>query len=75
LHKGGADNGVFIQITSDDLKKSDVPTRKYSIGILKEAQSIGDYLALAGRGRRIIRLHLTGDTVAGLQSLLDMIRN
>jgi hypothetical protein len=29
-----------------------------SFGTLERAQALGDYEALAGRGRRILRLHL-----------------
>jgi transaldolase / glucose-6-phosphate isomerase len=58
LHKGGADNGVFFQITCDDAEDIATPGEGYSFGVLKNAQALGDYEALAKRGRRIIRVHL-----------------
>jgi transaldolase/glucose-6-phosphate isomerase len=58
LHKGGANNGVFIQIISDDKIDVPVPGQPYSFGVLKEAQALGDFRALENKGRRIIRLRL-----------------
>ncbi|MPN37059.1 hypothetical protein SDC9_184575 [bioreactor metagenome] len=58
LHKGGADNGVFIQITADPLEDIEIPTEGISFGTLVRAQSIGDFEALEARGRRVIRIHL-----------------
>lgn len=61
LHKGGADNGVFIQITLTPATDIDIPTQGLSFGVLQMAQALGDYEALAARGRRILRIHLEND--------------
>jgi len=58
LHKGGADNGVFIQITADPIEDIEIPTEAISFGTLVRAQAIGDFEALEARGRRVIRIHL-----------------
>jgi transaldolase/glucose-6-phosphate isomerase len=58
LHKGGADNGVFIQITADVENEIDIPGEGISFGILEKAQHLGDFEALKARGRRVIRIHL-----------------
>ncbi|MFZ0961092.1 MAG: bifunctional transaldolase/phosoglucose isomerase [Terriglobia bacterium] len=58
LHKGGANNGLFIQITSDDAQDLPIPGEPYSFGVLKQAQALGDLRALAGKQRRVLRLHL-----------------
>lgn len=58
FHKGGTDKGLFIQITTRDVVDIDIPGAGYSFGILKSAQSLGDYEALKNKGRRIIRVHL-----------------
>jgi transaldolase/glucose-6-phosphate isomerase len=58
LHKGGADNGVFIQITRTPAADIDIPTQGLSFGVLQRAQALGDYEALAARGRRILRIQL-----------------
>ncbi len=59
LHKGGADNCLFIQITMD-YAKSDlaIPGKSFSFGILQAAQAQGDLEALENRNRRVLRLHL-----------------
>lgn len=58
LHKGGANNGVFVQITADIENDIDIPKEGITFGILEKAQHLGDYEALKARGRRMIRIHL-----------------
>ncbi|MEO3777896.1 glucose-6-phosphate isomerase [Micromonospora sp. B11E3] len=72
-HKGGPGVGAFLQLTGtveDDLP---VPGQPYSFGELQAAQAAGDRQALAGRGRPLLRLHLT-DRAAGVAQLLDTAR-
>jgi transaldolase/glucose-6-phosphate isomerase len=64
LHKGGADNGVFLQITSDPEADFDIPGQGLTFGTLERGQALGDYEALASRGRRILRVHLPRPEVA-----------
>lgn len=59
LHKGGANNGLFIQITQDDDFDLAIPGADYTFSVLARAQALGDLEALLRRGRRVIRLHLT----------------
>ena len=72
LHKGGANNGVFLQLVDSPGPDIDVPEADFSFGELLEGQADGDYQALSGRDRRVLRVRLTGDprsaveTVAGL---------
>jgi transaldolase/glucose-6-phosphate isomerase len=58
LHKGGANTGVFIQITQDDPSDLPIPGLDYSFGVLARAQALGDLEALLARDRRAIRIHL-----------------
>lgn len=74
LHKGGADNGVFIQITDEDATDLEIPGEPYTFGVLKQAQALGDFASLASRNRRAIRFHLGRDTEFGLKKLLDLVR-
>jgi transaldolase / glucose-6-phosphate isomerase len=60
LHKGGANNGVFIQITNDPIQDMDIPGENLTFGQLIRAQAMGDLEALQARNRRVIRLHLEG---------------
>jgi glucose-6-phosphate isomerase len=72
-HKGGPQVGAFLQITgavTDDLP---VPGKPYSFGALQAAQAAGDLQALAGRGRPVLRLHLT-DRAEGIAQLLAALR-
>jgi len=71
LHKGGADNGVFLQMTSDDAEDLPIAGKAFSFGVLKAAQALGDFQALNARGRRVVRLHLPADVEAGLDRLLQ----
>lgn len=73
IHKGGPNKGVFLQITSEDAEDIDVPGEPYSFGVLKTAQSLGDYQALKKRGRRILRVHLSSP--ADLDALFNIIRS
>ena len=72
-HKGGGDNGVFWQLTADSVPDLPIPGADYSFGTLFAAQAAGDLQALQGHGRRAIRLHLSGERVNGLETLLSAI--
>jgi transaldolase / glucose-6-phosphate isomerase len=61
LHKGGANNGLFLQITQDDQADLVVPEMDLTFGILARAQAQGDLEALQSRGRRVIRIHLSAE--------------
>ncbi|TMR94697.1 glucose-6-phosphate isomerase [Nonomuraea basaltis] len=68
-HKGGPQNGVFLQITGAVTEDLAVPGRPYSLGRLQLAQALGDLESLETRGRPAVRLHLT-DRAAGVAHLL-----
>lgn len=72
-YKGGGNNGVFLQITSDDQTDLQVPGQKYTFGVVKAAQSRGDFQVLIDRGRRALRVHLGKDVADGLRELSVMI--
>jgi len=73
-YKGGPNTGVFLQITCDDAADLPVPGKKYTFGIVKAAQARGDFNVLTERGRRALRVHLTGDLAAGLKTLQHAIQ-
>ncbi|MFC9976460.1 glucose-6-phosphate isomerase [Spirillospora sp. NPDC127200] len=68
-HKGGPQNGVFVQITGENATDIAVPGKPYSLGQLQLAQAFGDLRALRGRGRPAVRLHLR-DRAEGVAELL-----
>jgi glucose-6-phosphate isomerase len=69
FHKGGPQDGVFLQVTGAVVDDVDVPGRPFTFGRLEMAQALGDRRALAERGRPVVRLHLT-DRVEGVRALL-----
>jgi transaldolase/glucose-6-phosphate isomerase len=68
-YKGGPNSGVFLQITCDDAEDLPVPGQKYTFGVVKAAQARGDFDVLAERGRRALRVHISGDLATGLAAL------
>jgi transaldolase/glucose-6-phosphate isomerase len=69
LHKGGPNNGVFLQLVDlpgDDLE---IPETGTTFGRLIAAQALGDYLALKEKGRRVLRVDLGPDRTNGLAVL------
>jgi len=73
LHKGGANNGVFIQITADAVKDVAIPGEPYTFGTLIRAQAVGDLQALKSHKRRAIRIHLGEDVKGGLRQLQEVV--
>jgi glucose-6-phosphate isomerase len=69
-HKGGPQNGAFLQITGVVEKDLAIPGRPFGFARLQMAQALGDLRALQQRGRPAIRLHLLDRTI-GLQELLN----
>jgi transaldolase/glucose-6-phosphate isomerase len=72
-YKGGPNSGVFLQITCVDAQDLPVPGQKYTFGVVKSAQARGDFGVLADRGRRALRIHLTGEVEAGLKNLRQAV--
>ena len=66
LHKGGANNGLFLQITSDPPADFAVPDLGLTFGALLRGQALGDFEALMARDRRVMRVHLDGVEVDGM---------
>ena len=73
LHKGGANNGLFIQITADDAQDLPIPGEPYSFSTLKQAQALGDLHSLDSKHRRVIRLHLKGGVTVQLGRLKKLV--
>ena len=73
-YKGGANSGVFLQLTCDDAQDLPVPGQKFTFGIVKAAQARGDFQVLAERGRRALRAHLGADLKSGLNTLLTAVK-
>ena len=72
-YKGGENNGVFLQITSDDAEDIDVPEQKYTFGVVKSAQSRGDFQVLLNRERRALRVHLSENVKEDLEKIIELV--
>ena len=71
LHKGGANNGLFLQFVDEPQEDMPIPETDFSFGALIAAQALGDYRALTQRGRRVLRVNLGADAANGL----DVVRS
>src|SRR5258706_778329 len=58
FHKGGPNNGLFLQIVYDTKEDMDIPTEGLTFGNLLRAQALGDCEAFKAAGRRGFRIHL-----------------
>ncbi|MFO7952128.1 MAG: glucose-6-phosphate isomerase [Bacillota bacterium] len=79
LHKGDAGNGLFVQITGASKQDLPIPDKPGSndssltFGVLKNAQAMGDYLALKEKGRPVIRFHLEDDVASAIKRLTETV--
>lgn len=77
-HKGGHQNGVFLQITGSVADDLAIPGQPFSFGTLEHAQARGDAGVLAaakngGTPRPVLRLHLA-DRAAGLVAVANAVQ-
>lgn len=75
LHKGGPNNGVFLQLVAPgaDRGRVEIPGQPYDFGALKAAQALGDFESLRAHGRRVARIDLGDDIPVGLATLRDLL--
>jgi transaldolase/glucose-6-phosphate isomerase len=71
FHKGGPNNGLFLQITADEAEVVPIPGEAYTFGLFKHAQALGDLQALRRHRRRVLRVHLGTDVIKGMEALLQ----
>jgi transaldolase/glucose-6-phosphate isomerase len=74
LHKGGQNNGIFLQLVDEPEYDISVPEKSYSFGKLIGAQSLGDYQALVQKGRRVLRINLGKDVLGSLEQLMYLVQ-
>ena len=73
LHKGGPDNGHFVQLIQGTYERLPIPNRDYGFSDLIRAQADGDYDVLKNKSRPIIRIEMTNDPVISLQEICAQI--
>jgi glucose-6-phosphate isomerase len=80
LHKGGPDNGLFIQLIADIDEDIPIPERagsdlsSISFGVLRDAQAIGDRNALVAEGRKVLTFRIGSYAVGSLKRLIKAVR-
>ena len=73
LHKGGANNGVFLIVTAPPDPDLPIPDLPYSFGVLEMAQALGDFQSLDRAGRRVMHAHLPDRNPSTLRRLVDLV--
>ena len=73
LHKGGANNGVFLIVTAPAENDLPVPDAPYSFGVLEMAQALGDFQSLDRANRRAGHVHLPDRTPESMARLADLL--
>ena len=74
FHKGGQQNGAFLQITGDASCDFAIPGSNFGFKTLVMAQALGDNRALGQRKFPLLRLHLQ-DRSAGITQILEAARS
>ena len=69
IHKGGPDEGLFLQITADHGEKLVIPGEPYSLGIVADAEAAGDLEALQKLSRPVAAIHCPAGEKAILLTL------
>ena len=73
FHKGGQQNGAFLQITGDVDRDYEIPGQNFGFKTLLAAQALGDGKALASRKYPLLRLNLTNRSV-GIKEILNCLK-
>lgn len=72
-HKGGPNNGYFLQLTADHTEDAAIPGQRATWAQFVDAQAMGDIEALKAKGRRTLRIHITGDVPTGVRQLTKKV--
>jgi glucose-6-phosphate isomerase/transaldolase/glucose-6-phosphate isomerase len=82
LHKGGANNGLFVQLTANSTRGLPrrvasgglpIPGELFSFDVLAAAQASGDLASLRAHDRRAIHIELGQNPVAAIRALTQSI--
>ncbi len=68
LHKGGADNGVFVIVFGDTDDDVAVPGEPFTFRTLEHAQALGDFASLEATGRRAMAVELPKQRPADIEA-------
>ena len=74
FHKGGQQNGAFLQITGDVASDIAIPGQNFGFKTLVAAQALGDGKALSSRKYPLLRFNLTNRS-AGIDQILQALNS
>ncbi len=69
-HKGGPNEGLFLQFTDEPAVDLPVPETDFTFGRLIRAQAAGDAQALRTAARRVLRINLGRDAQKSMDSII-----
>jgi transaldolase/glucose-6-phosphate isomerase len=72
-HKGGANKGLFLQLTADQRQDVPVPGQPYTFNTFLKAQALGDLQALRKHNRRVMHIELGEDIASDLHILVQAL--
>lgn len=73
LHKGGANNGLFVLITAAPREDLPIPGEGLTFGTLELAQALGDFASLDATRRRAVHIHLPAPDPLLIASVADAL--
>jgi transaldolase/glucose-6-phosphate isomerase len=73
-HKGGPNNGFFIQFVANSSEGIHIPGQSYTFGLLKRAQAVGDMQALIDHNRKVLLIDTGKDYINGLNTFKQVIK-
>jgi transaldolase/glucose-6-phosphate isomerase len=68
LHKGGPNNGTFVQFVDSPKRDLDIPEKPFSFATLIRAQAIGDFETLRAHKRPVVSFDLGAASIRALRS-------
>ncbi len=71
LHKGGPNNGLYLQVTAGHHNDLPIPGKPYTFGVLANAQALGDFQSLQSLGRTVMRIHFSRDDEIDISKLVS----
>jgi len=73
LHKGGPENGDFLQIVATPKTDLEIPGADYSFATLFAAQSAGDAITLDRHGLAFVRVEAGDDVVGTIKAITQAV--
>jgi glucose-6-phosphate isomerase/transaldolase/glucose-6-phosphate isomerase len=70
LHKGGPNEGVFLELRERPSRDVRIPGAAYTFGILAQAQAVGDLQSLQAHGRLVVHVALGRQPALHIKALL-----